>query len=271
MTRSSIGSLALGAPLVVAILGACAPGETSASPGEGAAAAAATPPPAEGSARGGEEPARWVPLFDGETLDGWRGFRMETVPAGWRVDGGAIHFVPPPEGTEAERADLITEETFGDFELRFAWAVSPGGNSGVFFRVSEDRERTYHTGPEFQILDDAGHRDGESPLTSAGSNYALHAPARGVTRPIGEFNEARIVVSGARVEHWMNGEKLLEYTLWDDDWKALVANSKFAAMPGYGLNESGHIALQDHGDEVWFRDLEIRRLGASAGDRGTAP
>lgn len=205
-----------------------------------------------------EQEAGWILLFDGETLDGWRGFRMQGLPAGWRVDDGAIHLTPP-EG-EAERADLVTDETFDDFELRLEWAIGAGGNSGIFFRVSEDQDETYASGPEFQILDNAGHRDGRSPLTSAGSNFALHAPAADVTRPLGEFNEVRIVVRGDRVEHWMNGEKLLEYTLWDETWRALVAGSKFAAMPSYGLNRSGHLALQDHGDEVWFRNLEVRRL-----------
>ena len=140
------------------------------------------------------------------------------------------------------------------------WAVSAGGNSGIFFHVSEDQPRTYSTGPEFQILDDALHPDGKRPVTSAASNYALHAPSESVTRPVGEFNEARLRVEGDRVTHWLNGSKVVEYRLWTDKWKAEVAASKFAAMPRYGLNETGHIAIQDHGDEVWFRNVRIRRL-----------
>jgi hypothetical protein len=182
---------------------------------------------------------------------------MQTIPAGWKVDEGAIHFVPPTEG---QRADIVTKKQYENFELALDWAVTPGGNSGIMFRVSEDKARTYETGAEFQVLDNAGHADGKKPVTSAGSNYALHAPVKDVTRPVGEWNEARIRVEGAHVTHWLNGTKLLEYDLWSPEWKALVAASKFAAMPGYGLNKSGHIALQDHGDHVRFRNVKIRSL-----------
>jgi hypothetical protein len=203
-----------------------------------------------------EKAAGWQLLFDGKSLEHWRGFRMQEIPAGWSVSEGAIRFVPPTEGT---RADIITREQYQDFELALEWAVVPGANSGIFFHVSEDTQRTYETGPEFQVLDNAGHRDGQKPETSAGSNYALH-PVEDVTRPVGEWNEARIRVEGARVTHWLNGSKLLEYKLWTGKWKRLVAASKFAAMPGYGLNRTGHIALQDHGDDVRFRNVRIRRL-----------
>jgi hypothetical protein len=206
-----------------------------------------------------ETAAGWKLLFDGETLDRWRGFNMKDLPAGWSVRDGVVRFDPPAEGA-GERGDLITKRQYESFELALDWAVTPGGNSGIFFRVSEDAKRTYETGPEFQVLDNAGHKDGEKPVTSAGSNYALHAPVEDVTRPVGEWNEARIKVDGAHVEHWLNGTKLLEYDLWTDEWKQLVAASKFAQMPRYGLNRSGHIALQDHGNEVRFRNLKIRPL-----------
>ncbi len=199
----------------------------------------------------------WQSLFDGESLDGWRGFRLAGLPAGWSVESGVIHFAPPEEG---ERADLITEEQYQNFELSLEWAVSAGANSGIFFHVDEDHGRSYETGPEVQILHNAGHHDGEQAITSAGSNYALHSPGEDITRPVGEFNEARLLVDGDRVTQWLNGTKQVEYTLWDDDWKALVAASKFASMPDYGLKRTGHIALQDHGDEIWFRNLKIRRL-----------
>jgi hypothetical protein len=111
-----------------------------------------------------------------------------------------------------------------------------------------------------QILDDAHHPDGRNPKTSAGSNYALIAPPPDVTRPVGCWNEVRLLVRGSHVEHWMNGVKLLEYELWSPEWRALVAGSKFAKMPGYGLNKTGRLALQDHGDPVSFRDIRIRPL-----------
>jgi len=201
----------------------------------------------------------WQLLFDGKSLDAWRGYRMTDLPAGWSVRDGAIRFDPPAAGV-GERADIVTKQQYEDFELALEWAVTPGANSGIMFRVSEDKPRTYETGAEYQVLDNAGHADGKKPVTSAGSNYALHAPLKDVTRPVGEWNEARIRVVGARVTHWLNGTQLLEYELWSPDWKALVAASKFAAMPGYGLSKKGHIAIQDHGNEVRFRNVKIRPL-----------
>jgi hypothetical protein len=202
----------------------------------------------------------WRLLFDGTSLTGWRGYKMDGVPAGWSVSDGSIYFSPPPEGAEGERADLITEAEFSDFELALEWAISPGGNSGLFFRVSEDQDRAYYTGPEFQILDDAGHRDGQKAETSAGSNYALQAPADYPKRAIGEFNDVRLIVRGSQVEHWLNGVQVVTYELWSDDWKDQVASSKFAQWPAYGMNQSGHIVLQDHGNEVWFRNIRVREL-----------
>lgn len=204
-----------------------------------------------------EVDAGWQLLFDGESLEHWRGFKMTELPAGWTVDDGAIVFEPPESGT---RGDIVTREQFENFELVVEWAVTPAGNSGIFFRVSEDAPRTYSTGPEFQVLDNGGHADGKRAETSAASNYALHAPTEDVTRPVGEFNEARLRVDGDQVTHWLNGTKVVEYRLWTDEWKASVAASKFASMPGYGLNESGHIALQDHGDLVRFRNVKVLRL-----------
>ena len=196
-------------------------------------------------------------LFDGQSLDAWRGFNRDDVPEGWSAVDGTVDFTPGVEG-----GDLITRETFGDFELRLEWRIGPSGNSGVFFGVIEGNQRTYESGPEMQILDNAGHRDGRNPLTSAGSNYGLHAPLEDVTRPVGEWNEARIVREGDRVEHWLNGSKIVVYELGTDEWKAMVAETKFAEWPDYGVQREGHIGLQDHGDPVRFRNLRIRRLNA---------
>ncbi len=203
------------------------------------------------------------PLFDGESLSGWRGYGMDGLPAGWMAHGGILHFAPP-EG-EAPRSDLMTIDPYTDFELRLEWAVSEGGNSGIMFRVTEDGGSSYHTGPEYQILDNAGHRDGARPETSTASNYALHAPSADLSRPAGEFNETRLIVQGSHVEHWLNGEKVVEYTLGDEEWEALVAASKFAAWEGYGRQPSGHIVLQDHGDEVRFRNIRIKVLESDGG------
>jgi hypothetical protein len=204
-----------------------------------------------------EKKEGWELLFDGKSLDSWRGYRTKDLPGGWSARDGALRFDPPADG---QSADIVTQKQYEDFELALEWAVEPAGNSGIFFRVSEDTPRTYETGPEYQVLDNTGHRDGQKAETSAGSNYALHPPVKDVTRPVGEWNEARIRVEGAHVEHWLNGTKLLEYELWTPEWKALVAASKFASMPRYGLNHKGHIALQNHGDPVRFRNLKIRPL-----------
>jgi hypothetical protein len=198
-------------------------------------------------------PGGWRPLFDGKSLAGWRGFKTTTAPAGWQAVDGALTRTGPG-------GDLMTVEEFADFELELEWKVGPAGNSGIMFRVATSAERPWETGPEMQVLDNAGHADGKNPLTSAGSNYAVHAPVKDVTRPVGEWNAVRLVVRGAHVEHWMNGVKLLEYELWSPDWETRVKASKFGSMPGYGRAKRGHLVLQDHGDVVAFRNLRIRTL-----------
>ncbi len=218
--------------------------------------AAAPADPALNELTAEEAEAGFQSLFDGESLDRWRGFKLDRVPAGWAVADGTIHFVPPGDDA-GPRADLLTREQYRNFEFRFDWAVTAGGNSGVMFHVSEDAGASYSTGPEFQILDDDGHRDGQRMETSAASNYALHARQGGELAPVGEFNTSALRVEGAAVTHWLNGEKVVEYALWNEEWKELVAASKFASMPGYGMMETGHIALQDHGNEIWFRNLRI--------------
>jgi hypothetical protein len=206
-----------------------------------------------------EQAAGWTLLFDGQSLDAWRGYQMDELGAGWQVDDGTLHFAPPADDAGV-RSDLVSREQYGDFELSLEWRLETGGNSGIMFRVSEDQEKSYYSGPEMQILDDEAHRDGGNPKTSVGANYALHAPTRANALPIGEWNSARIRVDGDHVEHWLNGEKVVDYRLWTDEWKALVAGSKFAQWPTYGMSKAGHIVLQDHGNPVWYRNLKVRRL-----------
>jgi hypothetical protein len=218
-------------------------------PGTDAPAEPEAEPPLAASTPGAE----WIDLFDGESLTHWRGFRRDDAPEGWAVVDGAITRV-------GGGGDLVSREQYANFEFAFEWRVPPGGNSGVMFRVTEDQPQTYHSGPEYQVLDNAGHRDGQDPLTSAASNYALHAPTRDATRPVGEWNEGRLVVDGARVEHWLNGERVIAYELFTPGWEALVAASKFNEWPAYGRAPRGHVVLQDHGDRVAFRHLRIRVL-----------
>jgi hypothetical protein len=200
-----------------------------------------------------EQAAGWSLLFDGKTTDGWRGYMREAMPDGWRVVDGALTRV-------ARGGDIITTVTFANFELAFDFLVEPGGNSGVFYRAIEGPRFIYYAAPEYQVLDDAVHADGRSELTSTGSNYALHAAPRGVVRPAGEWNAGRIVVDGNRVEHWLNGRRIIEYELGSADWLARVAASKFAEWPEYGRAAQGHIGIQDHGSRVAFRNIRIRVL-----------
>ena len=200
-----------------------------------------------------ERAAGWQLLFDGNSLTGWRGYNSESMPTGWAAENGMLIRTGPG-------GDIITEQQFADFELSLEWLVGPSGNSGVLFRAVEGQEEVYHGAPEMQILDDAGHPDGRSPLTSAGSNYGLHGVPRGIVKSAGEWNTSRIVVVNNQVEHWLNGDKVVEYELGSADWAQRVANSKFAQWPAYGRASRGHIGIQDHGDRVSFRNLKIREI-----------
>lgn len=199
--------------------------------------------------------AGWKLLFDGQTTAGWRGFRRPGMPAGWQVIDGALTRV-------AGAGDIITTEQFDHFELELEWKVEEGGNSGIFFRVAEDAGSVWETGPEMQVLDNQRHPDGRSALTSAGACYALYPPARDTSFPAGTWNTVRLIVHGSKVEHHLNGEKIVEYDLASPDWAEKVANSKFRDLPRFGKVPRGHIALQDHGDRVAYRNLRIRPLPA---------
>lgn len=209
------------------------------------------------------EPEDWQILFDGENLDGWRGFQSRVIPPGWTVtDDGAIHFASAEGDIDL---GLITDEQFSDFDLRFEWRVAPGGNSGVFFHVTEDEDTIWKTGPEYQIVDNIGHDDGENPVTSAGANYGLYGPDEDFSKPAGEYNEGRILVRAGRVQHFLNDQKVVDYRLGSDDWEDRVGASSFNEMPAYGRTGSGHIALQE-GGPVWYRNIRIRSLGADEQD-----
>jgi 3-keto-disaccharide hydrolase len=183
----------------------------------------------------------------------WRGFKMDTLPSGWQVVDGALTRV-------ASGGDIVTRKKYRDFELTLEWKIALGGNSGIFYRASEDDDAIYWTAPEMQVLDDAGHRDGQSRLTAAGSNFGLYPAPAGVVKAAGEWNSVRLVVHGNHVEHWLNGVKVVEYELGSPDWLAKVQASKFAPHPHYGRNAEGYIGLQDHGDWVAYRNIHIREL-----------
>jgi hypothetical protein len=200
-----------------------------------------------------EKAAGWRLLFDGKGLEGWRAYEAGKPVAGWAVVDGALTRVGPG-------GDIVTSGTYRNFELALEWNVEPGGNSGVFYRAAPGSEWIYHSAPEMQVLDDERHADGKSPLTSAGANYGLHPAPRGVVKPAGQWNRVRLVVNGNHVEHWLNGQKIVEYELGSADWLALVAKSKFAEWPEYGKATEGFIGLQDHGNRVAYRNIKIRVL-----------
>ncbi|MBI5866469.1 MAG: DUF1080 domain-containing protein [Planctomycetes bacterium] len=205
-----------------------------------------------------EKAEGWKLLFDGSTTKGWHPFKKAGgAPTGWSVVDGCL-------ARTGSGGDIVSDEAFDNFELKIEWRVAAAGNSGIFYGVCEDDPNrwVWETGPEMQVLDNAEHADGRNALTSAASCYALYAPARDVTKPVGFFNEARIVVRGEHVEHWLNGEKLLEYEWGSGPWQEKVKASKFASMPRYGTVRTGKLALQDHGDRVWYRNIKLRPLPA---------
>lgn len=201
-----------------------------------------------------ERAAGWRLLFDGTNLNAWRGYRRSDVPEGWHVVNGTLTKEKPVE-------DIVSREEFGDFDLQIEWRIGDAGNSGIFYRGTEDEDHIYWTAPEYQLLDDIKASDNKTRLTCAGAAYGLYPSPEGHLKPVGEWNVTRIVARGAHIEHWLNGFKLLEYELWSPDWAARVAASKFGAWPKYGRMKKGHLAMQgDHTGSLSFRNIKIREL-----------
>jgi hypothetical protein len=193
-------------------------------------------------------------LFDGTSLDNWRGYKDDKVPAGWRIEGGALV-------KEGSVGDIVSREEFGDFELELDWKIGEAGNSGIFYRGTEEYDHIYWSAPEYQLLDDIKAEDNKTRLTCAGAAYALYPSPAGHLKPVGQWNQVRIVAKGGHIEHWLNGVKLLEYELGSPDWEAKVRDSKFAKYPNFGLAKKGHIALQgDHAGLLAFRNIRVRAL-----------
>jgi hypothetical protein len=210
-----------------------------------------------------EKQEGWVLLFDGQSLDSWKVFNKQSEPDGWKIEDGTLAFTGKDNKKTNEKSNLITKDQYEDFELALDWKISEGGNSGIMFHVVENAKypEPYHTGPEMQILDDERHPDAKQNNNKriAGSNYDLYTPSA-KANPAGEWNSIRLRVENGKVEHYMNGKKVVEYQLGSDQWKEDVKNSKFVTFPDYGTAGKGHIAFQDHDDKVWFRNIKIRKL-----------
>jgi hypothetical protein len=236
--------------LLAASVVACRAGEPPSS-----ATAPATAPTSPSASQQPSETG-WIDLFDGVRTAGLRGYGQATFPADrWVIEAGRLMTVPGP-GT-----DLVTEDTYGDFELEFTWAVEQGGNSGVMYGVAEGDQPAWTTGPEYQLLDDMGHPDGSNPATSAASLYALIAPAPTRTlHPYGELNEGLIVVRDGHVEHWLNGDLAVAYDWGSDDIRARIEASKFRDLPGFMATPTGRIVVQHHGEGAWFERIRVRPL-----------
>lgn len=202
-----------------------------------------------GAAAGG-----WRLLLKDSSAPGWRGWKEPGLPAGWHVDGGVLHKDGPVD-------DLVTNEEYGSFELELEWKIGKGGNSGIFYRGTREYDHIYWSAPEYQLLDDANTEDGKSPLTAAGSDYALYGVPPGVAKPFDQWNRTRLIVRGNHVEHWLNGVKVVEYEFGSADWKGRVAGSKFSRYPNYGMAARGLIGIQgDHPGGLAVRNIRIREL-----------
>jgi hypothetical protein len=200
-----------------------------------------------------EKSAGWRLLFDGQSTTGWRNYGKQTMSAGWKVEDGTLT-------RTGAGGDIITTDEFGNFDLTLEWKIEPGGNSGIFYRAAEDKDEIYWNAPEVQVLDDANHPDGRTPLQSAGALYDLYQVPAGIVKPANEWNTVRLLATGPHVEHWLNGVKVVEYEIGSRDWDARIARSKFAPYKKFGRSAQGHIGLQDHGNIVAFRNIKIRVL-----------
>lgn len=197
----------------------------------------------------------WKLLFDGQSLDGWRGYKTEAIGAGWKAVDGALVL------TAAKAGDILTKEEFADFELRFEWKISAGGNSGVIYRAGLGESAPFRFGPEYQVLDNIAATDNKLGNHLAGSLYDMGPEVpRDLPKPVGQWNQSRLIVKGWKVEHWLNGKMVVAVDLASPEGKAMIAASKFKTWPKFATLSKGHLAFQDHGNVVSYRAIKIREL-----------
>ena len=201
-------------------------------------------------------PSKPTVLFDGSNLTAWRGFHSDSVPYAWHIEDGALKLEHGGAG------DLISRETFTNFDLSFDWKISEAGNSGVFILVKDSAvyKHTYDTGLEYQLLDNRRHSDNKKLTHHAGSLYDMIAADSNFCKSAGKYNKGRIVLNKGHLIHYLNGHKTVDVYLWTSDWNTLVAKSKFKDFLGFARYHQGHIALQDHGNQVWLKNIKIIKL-----------
>lgn len=203
-----------------------------------------------------EKKEGWTLLFDGTTMNGWRAYKNKEQE-GWSVKDGELYC--KEEGV-TKRADLITNKKYENYELQIDWKISPKKNSGIIYMVTEENGATYESGPEYQLIDDTGYPGKLNDKQLSGANYDMHAPTAKVIKPAGEFNHTKIVINKGHVEHWLNGAKVVDYYLWTSEWEQTKATSKWKDVKPYGMSKSGHIALQDHGGGIAFKNIKLKPL-----------
>lgn len=211
-----------------------------------------------------EKAEGWILLFDGQTKNGWHVYQEKSDGSAWKVENGTL-MLDPKEKKDWQTiggGDLVTDSAFQDYHLSLEWKISPKGNSGIIFGIQDQPkyEHSWHTGMEMQVLDNAGHSDAGNPKHRAGDLYDLISCSTETVKPAGEWNRAEVKMEKGKLDLFLNGTNVVSTTLWDDNWKKLVAGSKFREWPDFATFKSGHIGLQDHGDPVWFRNIRIRKL-----------
>jgi hypothetical protein len=207
----------------------------------------------------------WISLFDGKTTAGWHNHGKEKVTDRWKITDGMLLLDTSKRNTPQQRieGDIVTDGEYGNFHLKLEWKISPKGNSGIIFYVHEDTAKyknTYNTGLEMQVLDNDGHSDGKIIKHRSGDLYDLISCSIETVKPVGEWNEVEIISKDGKLDQYLNGTKVVSTILWDDNWKKMVAGSKFKTMPDFATYKKGRIALQDHGNVVWYRNIKIKEL-----------
>ncbi|HEX6224747.1 MAG TPA: DUF1080 domain-containing protein [Chryseolinea sp.] len=206
-----------------------------------------------------EKKEGWKLLFDGKTTSGWHTYKSDKVNARWKAANGELYLDKTVRDADG---DIVTNAEFQDYEFAVEWKIDPCGNSGIIFNVVEDAkyDATYNTGPEMQVLDNTCHPDAKIIKHRAGDLYDLISCSKETVKPAGQWNQVRIISKNSNMEFWLNGTKVVEFTMHSPAWNEMVANSKFKSMPAFGKAKKGHIALQDHGDGVRYRNIKIREL-----------